>query len=262
MQFRHVVQEMAIAAGCAVPGIYVFDDPTINAYAAGISPDTAVVAVSRGALVHLTRDELQAVVAHEFSHIFNGDMRLNMRMLGALGGLMSIAVVGQILWQAHRVKAALFILCALLGAMLVVVGGIGLLVAQLIKSAVSRQREYLADASAVQFTRNPSALYSALCKIDRLGSGLTPVRENAALDSEDLEWFEGLPQPGSVDPKFVGGVHRGFSSLSRRSGGPALVAGPSIRQRQRRKDQAGPPTNLGLAAPGSVPVRPRTEANE
>jgi len=99
-------------------------------------------------------------------------------------------------------------LCALLGAMLVVVGGIGLLVAQLIKSAVSRQREYLADASAVQFTRNPSALYSALRKIDRLSSGVTPVRESAALDSEDLEWFEGLPQPGSAPLPGEGGYKR------------------------------------------------------
>jgi Zn-dependent protease with chaperone function len=208
IQYRQVVQEMAIAAGCAVPGIYVFDDQTINAYAAGAGPDTAVVAVSRGALTQMTRDELQAVVAHEFSHIFNGDMRLNMRMLGALGGLMSIGVIGQILWQAHRVKAAMFILCALLGAMLVVVGGIGLLLAQLIKSSVSRQREYLADASAIQFTRNPSALYSALRKVDRLGSGLVHVRESAELGSEELEWFERLPQLSSAPLPQEGGYKR------------------------------------------------------
>ena len=111
-----VVQEMAIAAGCPVPGIYVFEDAAINAFAAGGTPQTAVIALSRGALSTLARDELQAVVAHEFSHIFNGDMRLNMRMLGALTGLMLIGVAGQFMWQRRSAQNLA------LGAVLMVVG--------------------------------------------------------------------------------------------------------------------------------------------
>lgn len=173
-QYLHVVQEMAIAAGCAVPGMYVFEDEAINAFAAGGTPETAVIAVSRGALTLLTREELQALVAHEFSHIFNGDMRLNMRMLGALAGLMLIGVVGRVLW---RRRSAQYLLYAIV---LIVLGALGLWVAQIIKAAVSRQREFLADASAVQFTRNPAGLYGALRKVDRRGSVLLPAMNDAS----------------------------------------------------------------------------------
>jgi len=249
IQYLHVVQEMAISAGCALPRIFVFDDPSINAYAAGAGPDTAIVAVSRGALVHLTRDELQAVVAHEFSHIFNGDMCLNMRMMGALGGLMSISVVGQVMLQAHRVRSPWATLCALLGLMLVVVGAIGLLIARLIKSAVSRQREYLADACAVQFTRNPSALYSALSKVERLGSGLVPERENEDLDSEDLDWLAGVSLIGSSPMQEEGRHKRAaytrlmghffFATQSHSVFDSWMATHPSVRERLHAIDPYG-----------------------
>ncbi len=184
--YLNVVQEMAIAAGCAVPVTFVFEDAAINAFAAGGGPDTAVIAVSRGALTHLTRHELQALVAHEFSHIFNGDMRLHMRMLGALAGLMWIGVAGRVAWHSRRAQ------WLVVGALLMVVGGIGLVVAQLIKSAVARQREYLADACAVQFTRNPSGLYRTLCKVDRLGAASRPALDTSPMREPGApmsQWF-------------------------------------------------------------------------
>lgn len=192
--YLHVVQEMAIAAGCAVPATFVFEDAAINAFVAGGGPDTAVIAVSRGALTHLTRDELQAVVAHEFSHIFNGDMRLHMRMLGALAGVMCIGVAGRVAWHSRRAQ------WLVVGTLLIVVGGIGLVVAQLIKSAVARQREYLADACAVQFTRNPSGLYRALCKVDRLGAAAGPLLDTSPMREPGAsmsQWFaQDIAEPG------------------------------------------------------------------
>jgi Zn-dependent protease with chaperone function len=178
---------MAIAAGCPVPGIYVLEDEAINAFAAGGTPQTTVIAVSRGAISLLTREELQAVVAHEFSHIFNGDMRLNMRMLGALTGLMLIGVVGRVMWQRRSAQNIV------LGLVLMVVGALGLLVAQLIKAAVARQREYLADASAVQFTRNPAGLYGALHKAYERGSlprdDQTPLKSDSSdMSASGSDW--------------------------------------------------------------------------
>ena len=168
----NVVEEMAIAAGMPVPGLFVLDDEDgINAFAAGTTTGNAVVAVTRGALQTLNRDELQGVVGHEFSHILNGDMRLNLRMIGVLNGILLIALIGQgILRGSGRVRVGggkkdggggiLFLALALL-----VIGWIGVFFARLIQAAVSRQREYLADAAAVQFTRNPAGLAGALKKI-------------------------------------------------------------------------------------------------
>jgi Zn-dependent protease with chaperone function len=187
-----VVQEMAIAAGCPVPGIYVFEDAAINAFAAGGTPQTAVIALSRGALSTLARDELQAVVAHEFSHIFNGDMRLNMRMLGALTGLMLIGVAGQVMWQRRSAQNLA------LGAVLMVVGALGLIVAQLIKAAVARQREYLADASAIQFTRNPAGLYGALRKVRKRGSLLLPLVDESPVRSDSSNMLDWVPNMAVV----------------------------------------------------------------
>ena len=187
-----VVQEMAIAAGCPVPGIYVFEDAAINAFAAGGTPQTAVIALSRGALSTLARDELQAVVAHEFSHIFNGDMRLNMRMLGALTGLMLIGVAGQVMWQRRSAQNLA------LGAVLMVVGALGLIVAQVIKAAVARQREYLADASAIQFTRNPAGLYGALRKVRKRGSLLLPLVDESPVRTDSSNMPDWVPNMAVV----------------------------------------------------------------
>jgi len=173
----NVVEEMALASGAPVPPVYVMDnEPSINAFAAGHEPGDAVIGVSRGSLEYLNRDELQGVMAHEFSHILNGDMRMNLRLVGILHGILILAILG---WFVLRSTAfsgrssrrsskeggGAVAVILVVGIGLLVVGSIGLFFGKLIKSAVSRQREYLADASAVQFTRLPEGIAGALKKI-------------------------------------------------------------------------------------------------
>jgi Zn-dependent protease with chaperone function len=168
----NVVEEMALAAGVPVPPVYVLEEPGINAFAAGYAPGDAVVAVSQGCLNHLTRDELQGVVAHEFSHILNGDMRLNIRLIGVIFGIMALSIIGRILMLTSRGRSSgrgggvLW-----LGLGMFVLGLVGAFFGRLIMAAVSRQREYLADASAVEFTRNPDGIGGALKKIGGLAEG-------------------------------------------------------------------------------------------
>lgn len=177
----NVVEEMAIASGIPAPPVYVLDaEKAINAFAAGASPNEAVVAVTRGALDQLSRDELQGVIAHEFSHILNGDMRLNLRLLGVLHGILLLTLAGRVLMRGARRGDRNAGAIALGGAMLLTVGYIGTLCGKLIKAGVSRQREYLADASAVQFTRNPSGIASALARIADVGSGVRHPRAEEA----------------------------------------------------------------------------------
>lgn len=170
---RNVVEEMAIASGVPVPDIFLLDrEPGINAFAAGHRVDDAAVCVTRGALEMLDRDELQGVVAHEFSHILNGDMALNLRLLGWLHGILLLGLAGRAVLRGMRRtrgRGAGIILLAALG--LYLIGYVGYFFGRLIKCAVSRQREYLGDASAVQFTRNPGGLAGALKKIGGLATG-------------------------------------------------------------------------------------------
>ncbi len=170
----NVVEEMALAAGVPVPPVYVLAEPGINAFAAGYAPGDAVVAVSQGCLNYLTRDELQGVVAHEFSHILNGDMRLNIRLIGLIFGIMALSIMGRMLMFTsgrssgrNDSRGGLM----LLGLGVFVLGLVGAFFGRLIMAAVSRQREYLADASAVQFTRNPDGIGGALKKIGGLAEG-------------------------------------------------------------------------------------------
>jgi Zn-dependent protease with chaperone function len=167
----NVVEEMSIASGVRVPAVYVMDgEPGINAFAAGYDVSDSIVAVTRGTLEALNRDELQGVIGHEFSHILNGDMRLNVRMIGVLAGIVFIGSTGNFLLRTLRGssdnKGAAPILAA--GLALMLIGYIGLFFARIIKAAVSRQREFLADASSVQFTRNPDGIAGAL---DQIGAG-------------------------------------------------------------------------------------------
>ncbi len=168
-QLLNVVEEVAIASGVAVPPVYVLDgEGSINAFAAGYGPTDAVVAVTRGTLEQLNRDELQGVVAHEFSHILNGDMRLNIRLIGVLFGITCISTTGYVLLRTFgrsRSSKGGAGGVALFGLGLLVIGWIGSFFASLIRAAVSRQREFLADASAVQFTRLPDGIGNALRKI-------------------------------------------------------------------------------------------------
>jgi len=174
-RYMHVVEEMSIASGMRVPKVYVMDqEPGINAFAAGYEVSNAVVAVTRGALEKLTRDELQGVIGHEFSHILNGDMRLNVRMLGILQGIVFIGAIGEFILRSAgrgsgRKDGAAPLFAAGIG--LFAIGAIGLVFARLIKAAVARQREFLADASSVQFTRNPEGIAGALDQIGVAAQG-------------------------------------------------------------------------------------------
>jgi Zn-dependent protease with chaperone function len=166
----NVVEEIALASGIAVPEIYVLEQESgINAFAAGFTPADAAVAVTRGALEKLSRSELQGVIAHEFSHIFNGDMRLNIRLMGALFGILVLSLIGRRVlrgsYYVGRSKNSNGGAIMLVAIAVMLVGYIGLFFGRWIKSAVSRQREYLADASAVQFTRDPDGIAGALKKI-------------------------------------------------------------------------------------------------
>ncbi|MBJ7574977.1 M48 family metalloprotease [Luteimonas sp. MC1828] len=182
-RLRNVVEEIAIASGVPVPKLYVLEDETaINAFAAGYSPSDAAIAVTRGALDRLNRDELQGVIAHEFSHVLNGDMRLSIRLIGVLFGILMISLIGRkILWLGGgRSRNGAAIMVAALVAL--AVGSIGLLFGRMIKASVSRTRERLADASAVQFTRQTSGLAGALKKIAGLPAG---ARLNDRADAEE-----------------------------------------------------------------------------
>jgi len=173
-RLRNVVEEMAIASGIPVPELYVMDNETgINAFVAGYTPGEAVMVVTHGTLTHLTRDELQGVVGHEFSHILNGDMRLNVRLIAILAGILMIGQIGAFLTQAAVIRSGRYssrdrrgqAFFGIVGLALLAIGYIGVFFGRLIQSAVSRQREMLADASSVQFTRNPEGIAGALFKI-------------------------------------------------------------------------------------------------
>ncbi|MDH5345672.1 MAG: M48 family metallopeptidase, partial [Gammaproteobacteria bacterium] len=170
-RLRNVVEEMSIASGVPVPDIYVLEQESgINAFAAGFTPGDAAVAVTKGTLELLDRDELQGVIAHEFSHILNGDMRLNIRMMGVLFGIMVVGLIGRTILRGTRYSSSSRRGGSAGGVMLVglgltLLGWIGVFFSRVIKAAVSRQREYLADASAVQFTRQTDGIAGALKKI-------------------------------------------------------------------------------------------------
>ena len=180
----NVVEEMAIASGTPVPPVFLLDhESAINAFAAGTTPQNAVIGVTRGTIETLNRDELQGVIAHEFSHILNGDMRLNLRLMGLLNGILLIAMIGYVLMRSGSTYTLSFSRSdddrkggnplPLLGLLLYVIGYIGVFFGHLIKSAVSRQREYLADASAVQFTRLPDGIAGGAAEDRRAGARLT-----------------------------------------------------------------------------------------
>ena len=173
-RLRNVVEEIAIASGVPMPALFVLEhEAGINAFAAGYAPTDAAVAVTRGALDRLNRDELQGVIAHEFSHILNGDMRLNIRLMGLLFGILMLGLIGRkVLYLGgggRRGRGSLPILAAALVA--IVVGYVGVFFARMIKAGISRTRESLADAAAVQFTRQTAGLAGALKKIGGLPGG-------------------------------------------------------------------------------------------
>jgi Zn-dependent protease with chaperone function len=226
----NVVEEMAIAAGIAMPHVFVLDrERGMNAFAAGFATKDAAVAVTRGLLETLNRDELQAVIGHEFSHILNGDMRLNIRLIAVLHGIFSFTILGMILIHLSRhvrgknsggPKIALLVL----GAMCWLVGQAGVFFGRLIQCSISRQREFLADASAVQFTRNPDGLASVLKLLAAKGGNIDLPSAAAvshmlfAAGSSTL--FETHPPLAArirkVEPGFNGSFKEARAELARR----------------------------------------------
>ena len=222
----NVVEEMAIAAGTRVPAVYVMDEEKgINAFAAGYDVSSSVVAVTRGTLERLTRDELQGVIGHEFSHIVNGDMALNIQMIGVLAGIVFLGAVGQFMLRSQEDSddnkgGGWF---AFAGMGLLVIGYIGLFFARLIKASLSRQREFLADAAGVQFTRNPDGLAGALDQIRGAGRGSLVANRNAedvshlffgqAVKMRFESFFATHPPIGErinrINPRFASGPYRG-----------------------------------------------------
>src|SRR5579885_1405408 len=201
-KLRNVIEEVAIASGVPVPEIWVMEnEPGINAFAAGYTPADAAVCVTQGCLDKLDRDELQGVIAHEFSHVLNGDMRLNIRLIGLLFGILALGIIGRFLMysssgRSRRDSGNI----ALVGLAVFVVGYIGLFFGKIIQAAVARARESLADASAVQFTRQTTGIAGALKKIAALefgsqlqASGRDEVRHMLFGDAEMSSLFATHP---------------------------------------------------------------------
>ena len=215
----NIVEEMAIASGIHVPNVYVLrNESGINAFAAGYSEPTSAVAVTQGALDYLSRDELEGVIAHEFSHILHHDTRLNMRLIGILFGLEMIAIIGYVILRSTpnvtvsrsgvEGKGRIGVLILLIGLGLLVIGLLGQLFANIIRAAVSRQREFLADASAVQYTRNPEGITGALKKIgSRVGARVT---NSKAVEGSHL-FFGNI-----FDGSFLSGIFNSHPDLTER----------------------------------------------
>jgi Zn-dependent protease with chaperone function len=233
----NVVEEMSIASGVPVPQVYVMDDEAgINAFAAGHSTSDAAISVTRGCMKLLSRDELQGVIAHEFSHILNGDMQLNLRLMGLVFGILCLTVIGRVLIRTRGRKNPL----PLVGLALIAVGWAGVFFGRLIQAAVSRQRELLADAAAVQFTRNPTGLAGALKKIGGLPYG-SRIESPHAEEASHLFFANGLGNSlfathpplteriRALDPSFDGKFPRVVEeSASATSPAPQVSAIPEI----------------------------------
>ncbi|RIV37825.1 M48 family metallopeptidase [Micromonospora radicis] len=259
-RLRNVVEEMALASGVPVPEVYVLPEETaINAFAAGWGPSDAAVAVTWGALQRLNRDELQGVIAHEFAHVVNGDMRLNIRLMGLLFGILFLTVIGRGMARFGLISgggrqrgnnSGGANPLALVGLALLVAGYVGVLAGRLIQASVSRQREYLADASAVQYTRQTRGIAGALKKIGGLSDGSelrSPKRDEVGHmlfgEAARASWFATHPPLAKriqvLDPSFD----------------------PAELQRLSRQWAAAPPSGrqedaaLGLA-PAAAPSRP------
>jgi len=177
-QLLNLVEEMSIASGVPVPPVYVMDDKSVNAFAAGPDPSRSVIGVTRGCMELLSRDELQGVIAHEYSHIFHGDTRINARTTAVIAGIMAVGVLGYIMFRfigpsiaragggsRKNNGAAVGLAIIVFGLLVWGIGSLGMLFGRLIQAAISRQREFLADAAAVQYTRNPDGIAGALAKI-------------------------------------------------------------------------------------------------
>ncbi|HYX14793.1 MAG TPA: M48 family metallopeptidase [Nostoc sp.] len=245
-QLLNIVEEMAIASGISVPKVYLLERETgINAFAAGFTPNDAVIGVTRGTLQHLNRDELQGVIGHEFSHILNGDMRLNLRLVGLLHGILFIYLTGELLWRirgSFRLgKEDKGLPIWAFGLALMAIGGIGLLCGRLIKAAVSRQREFLADASAVQFTRNPNGLTGVFQKLERMDSRLIAPGAEAASHM----FFGNALNPSFWENMFS--THPPLAERIRRVGGLNVSNLPAMPSRNQVRSPSQESLTMGFA---------------
>jgi Zn-dependent protease with chaperone function len=246
-RLRNVVEEMAIASGTPVPEVYVLaGEQGINAFAAGFTPADAAVAVTHGALERLNRDELQGVIAHEFSHVVNGDMRLNIRLMGVLFGILGLAVVGRVLLNIRGEKNPL----PLIGLVLMIVGYIGVFFGRLIKAAVSRQREYLADASAVQYTRQTEGLVGALKKIGGLAEG-AKLRDKRTEDVSHMLFGEGFASWFATHPPLAQRIRTLDPAFDPAQLAQLTAAWQAQPPNGMQEDEA-----LGLAPPAERPLPP------
>ncbi len=265
-RLRNVVEEMAIASGVPVPQVYVLErEAGINAFAAGYSPANAAIAVTRGALVNLNRDELQGVIAHEFSHVLNGDMRLSTRLIGLLFGLTVIAMIARTVLRivprgggGGGRKGGGGLAVVIVAALVVLaLGWIGLFFGRLIQAAVSRDRESLADASAVQFTRDPNGLRNALVKIGALGEG----SRFADADAEEVAhmlFAPGIQRAFATHPPLVDRIREidprfqpsEFDAVRRRMGEARAVA------EEEAAREATPAARRGGLLEGAIALAP------
>ncbi len=244
----NVVEEMAIASGVPVPQVFVLDSEAgINAFAAGFSTGDAAIAATRGCIEKLSRDELQGVIAHEFSHVLNGDMRLNIRLMGVVFGIVCIGLFGRFLIRiggqssfaessSRRKGGSPGTAILVFGIGVFLIGTIGELFGKLIKAAVSRQREFLADASAVQFTRNPAGIAGALKKIGGYSEG-------AKMSS---------PHADEASHFFFGDIHKRLFAQS------VFATHPPLAERIGRIDPTFhgefPAVAAGIAEPEDLPI--------
>ena len=264
----NVVEEMAIASGTPVPPVFMLkQEQGINAFAAGYSPGDAVLGITRGCAERLTRDELQGVIAHEFSHILNGDMKISIRVMGILHGVLLLGLVGQLVFRSIAYsgrsssrrdsdagKAVIVIL--VIAVALIVIGFMGTMIGNLIKAAVSRQRERLADASGVQFTRNPAGLSGALKRIGAAATGSRLEAANAAIASHmffaEGVW-QGLAGLWSTHPPLaerIRALDPGWDGKF-----PAANAADKLIEQELSRQSAGQSSFVGERAASEIPLQ-------
>ena len=258
----NIVEEMAIAAGVPVPPVYLLENEQgINAFAAGYHPDEAVLGITRGCMTRLSRDELQGVIAHEFSHVLNGDMRLNVRLMGILFGILVLGMVGYYALRfggrvsSSRNGAKVAIPVVLMGLVVMVVGYVGVFFAKIIKAMVSQSREYLADASAVQFTRNPGGISGALRRIGGAAAG-SRVRNAHAEECSHMFFANGLRSSFlrvlATHPPLPSRIRR----IDPRWDGTWLKPEPPPRPESEAKKAEAPRKGAGSAVPNVLPGFP------
>lgn len=269
----NVVEEMAIASGVPVPEIFVMEEEGINAFAAGYSPSDAAVAVTRGCLKALSRDELQGVIAHEFSHILNGDMRINIRLIGILNGILLLHLIGFMVIRSLRFGAmggrsrrgggkggggGVVVLILVVGFALTVIGYFGVLCSRMIQAAVSRQREYLADAAAVQFTRNPEGIAGALKKIGGASSG-SRIEASHAMEASHMFFANGITSSLSNMFATHPPLTKRIQAIDPSFDGKSWVR-PKAKSKSSSKAQQPPPLSKKNKAQKRGPFDPITDA--